>query len=106
MEASAMGKSKSFFGGNDQYGVHDYEFQACKVIEKANLSERRLKLIENEIVNQDAGSSLYVVKVRRAIETPERFYIFMEYCNGGDLKDLFEAKKWDVSFSIIHKTMR
>ena len=70
------------------------------------MSERRLKLIENEITNQDAGSSLYVVKVRRAVEAPDRFYIFMEYCNGGDLKDLFEAKNWDVNFTNIHKIMR
>jgi len=33
------------------YANHDYEFQACKVISKENLSERRLKLIETEIVN-------------------------------------------------------
>ena len=34
-----------------QFGIHDYEFQACKVVCKTNLSERRLKLIENEIIN-------------------------------------------------------
>ena len=70
------------------------------------MNEKRIKLIENEIVNQDVSLSHYVVKVRKAIETPDRFYIFMEYCNAGDLKDLFDAKNWNVSFTIIHKIMR
>jgi len=47
-----------------------------------------------------------VVNVRKAIELPERFYIFMEYCNGGDLKDLLEAKDWKLPYSVIHKIMR
>jgi len=42
------------------------------------------------------SSSNYVVKIRKAIETPDNFYIFMEYCNGGDLKALMEAKKWKI----------
>jgi len=49
---------------------------------------------------------LYVVKLRKAIEAPDKFYIFMEYCNGGDLKELFEAKDWDVPHSIVHRIMR
>ena len=76
------------------------------MVSKANLSERRLKLIENEIVNQDCSASQYVVKIRRAIETPDNFYIFMEYCNGGDLKDLLDAKGWKLSYNIIHKIMK
>ena len=43
--------------------------------------------------------------MRRAIETSEKYYIFMEHCNGGDLKDLFEAKKNQISPKIIHKMM-
>ena len=27
----------------------------------------------------------------------------MEYCNGGDLKELLEAKKWDVHNETVHK---
>ena len=103
---SILDKSRSYMGAPGEYGVHDYEFVACKVMEKAGLSQQSLKLIENEIVNQDCIASLYVVKTRKAIEAPERFYIFMEYCNGGDLKDLFEAKNYEVSFHIIQKIMR
>ena len=46
------------------------------------------------------------MKLRKAIEVPDKFYIFMEYCNGGDLKELFEAKDWDVPHHIVHKIMR
>ena len=30
----------------------------------------------------------------------------MEYCNGGDLKDLLEAKDWKLPYRVIHKIMR
>ena len=71
---------------NLERSLHDYEFVACKVINKEGLSQKRLLSIENEIVNQDLIQSEYCVKMRRAIETPDKFYIFMEYCNGGDLR--------------------
>ena len=51
---SILGKSRAFNGtqmGGVQSGIHDYEYQACKVVTKEGLSERRLKLIENEIIN-------------------------------------------------------
>jgi len=32
-------------------GQHDYEFGACKVIEKEKMDEKELQLLENEIVN-------------------------------------------------------
>ena len=51
MNNSILGKSRSFTGNAGDYGIHDYEFGACKVIEKAGISEKNLKLIENEIVN-------------------------------------------------------
>ena len=59
-------------------------------------------MIEQEITNQSVIKSPYVVMFRKAYELPDRFYIFLEYCNGGDLKELFEAKQWDVPNSVIH----
>ena len=53
-------------------------------------------MIEKEITNQSNIVSPYVVSFRKAFELPERFYIFLEYCNGGDLKQLLEAKKWNI----------
>ena len=45
-----MTVSKSIIG-NVNREVHDYEFQACKVIEKEKLSDKMNRLIENEIIN-------------------------------------------------------
>lgn len=46
----------------------------------------------SEIQNQDSVNSNYVVKLRKAIKTDSRYYMFMDYCNGGDMKDLMELK--------------
>ena len=43
--------------------------------------------------------------MRKAIKTDARYYIFMEFCNGSDLKELMELKKWKISPTIIQKIM-
>ena len=50
--------------------------------------------------------SQYVVKLKKAIKTDARYYMFMEYCNGGDLKDLMEIKRWNLSCEIIQTIMK
>lgn len=50
--------------------------------------------------------SQYVVKLKKAIKTDARYYMFMEYCNGGDLKDLMEIKRWSLSCEIIQTIMK
>ena len=39
--------------------------------------------------------------MRKAIKTDSRYYIFMEYCNGSDLKEIMELKSWKVKPQII-----
>ena len=65
---------------------------ACKVIERAGLSKNKEDLILCEIGNQNLVDSDYVVKIKKSIKTDSRYYIFMEFCNGGDLKELIESK--------------
>ena len=48
-------------------------------------------------------NSPYVVKVKKAIELPEKFYIFLEYCNGGDLKELLECKDWELPSCVVQE---
>ena len=43
--------------------------------------------------------------MRKAIKTDARYYIFMEFCNGSDLKELMEVKKWKITPNIIQKIM-
>jgi len=81
--------------------IEEANYCACKVVEKKSIGEKRLKLIENEILNQESIECDNCVKLKKAIETTDRFYIFMEFCNGGDLKELMEAKSWDLHPSII-----
>ena len=71
MTGSILNKSRSFTGNPGEYGVHDYEFQACKMVIKDGVSKSNLKIIENEITNQDRISSSHVVSVRKAIEAPD-----------------------------------
>lgn len=84
----------------------DYDFAACKVIQKSLVNPKKMKIMENEITNQDRIASSYVVKLRKAVDTEENLYIFQEYCNGGDLKELFEAKGYDVPLTVVHKIAR
>ena len=62
-------------------------------------------LIVSEIQNQDAVNSMYVTKMKKAIKTDSRFYIFMEFCNGNDLKELMEMKNWKLPPNIVQKIM-
>ena len=74
---------------------------ACKVVERKDLCHTKENLIVSEIQNQDSVQSKYVVKMRKAIKTDARYYIFMEFCNGSDLKELMEVKKWKITPNII-----
>jgi len=49
--------------------------------------------------------SKYVVRMKKAIKTDARYYIFMEYCNGNDLKELMEIKAWKIGPEIIQRFM-
>lgn len=50
-------------------------------------------------------ASDYVVRLKKAIKTDARYYIFMEFCNGSDLKDVMETRQWAISPSAIQKIM-
>ena len=79
---------------------------ACKVIERQGLDGSKEQLVVSEIQNQDSVCSNYVVKLRKAIKTDSRYYMFMDFCNGGDLKELMELKQFLVGPIVIQKIMR
>lgn len=78
---------------------------ACKVVERRDLCQTKEGLIVSEIQNQDSVASKYVVKMRKAIKTDSRYYIFMEYCNGSDLKEVMELKGFKIDARIIQRIM-
>ena len=63
-------------------------------------------MVVNEIHNHDMIDSLHVVKLRKAIKTDSRYFMIMEYCNGGNLAELMEIKKFDVDPRVINLIMK
>lgn len=49
--------------------------------------------------------SEYVAKLQKAIKTDSRYYMFMDYCNGGDLKVLMDLKNFKVEPEVTRKIM-
>ena len=43
--------------------------------------------------------------MKKAIKTESRFYIFIELCNGGDMKDMMEIKNWQIYPDNVQKVM-
>lgn len=41
--------------------------------------------------------------MRKAIRTDSRYYIFTEFCNGSDLKEMMELKHWKVPPAAIQR---
>ena len=65
-----------------------YQTCACKVIDRTKLSQKKENLINSEIMNQNAIESKYVVRVRKVIKTEIRSFMFIDYSNFSDLKEL------------------
>jgi serine/threonine protein kinase len=76
------------------------------VVERKDLCSTKEGLIVSEIQNQDAVISDYVVRMKKAIKTDARYYIFMEFCNGHDLKEIMEMKLWKLDPTIVQKIMQ
>ena len=45
--------------------------------------------------------SEFVAKIIKNVKTEQRYYIFMEFCNGGDLRLLMQAKRRIISPHIV-----
>jgi len=39
--------------------------------------------------------------MKKAIKTDNRYYIFIEFCNGTDMKELFDLKDHKISPDVI-----
>ena len=75
-------------------------------MERSALCRTKEELIVSEIQNQDSVLSQFVVKMRKAIKTDARYYIFMELCIGNDLKEVMDLKNNKLSPSIVQTIMR
>ena len=86
-ENASNGASITKYQPQNEPNQPSSKYYACKVVERSELScQQKESLVVSEIQNQDAVQSQYVVKMRKAIKTEARYYIFIEFCNGSDLK--------------------
>ena len=46
-----------------------------------------------------------MAKLQKAIKTDSRYYMFMDYCNGGDLKVLMDMKSFKIEPEVTRKIM-
>ena len=94
-------KQKSWLTGPTK---DKYQTCACKVIDRTNLSNNKETLINNEIINQNIVDSTNVIRVRKVIKTEIRYFMFLDYCNFSDLKELMETRKQQVlSPSVVQR---
>ena len=61
-------------------------------MERRNMNRASEYLLQNELLNLHLIESEYVIKLKSATKTDNRYYMMIEYCNGGDLEGLMEAK--------------
>ncbi len=69
----------------------------CKLIDKKNLSENAERNVEKEILNLEMIQSKGVINLIETIKTKNFYYIFIEYCNGGDLSMLLKSREAPLS---------
>ena len=80
-------------------------FFACKIADRKNIGRIKEHFINTECINQDLIKSEYVVRLDKAIKTDNRYYLMLEYCNGGDLEELMSVKNYNITSSSIQKIM-
>ena len=82
------------------------KYFACKIAPRKVADRKNEGLIVTEIQNQDAVDSDYVVKIVKAIKTDSSYYIFMECCNAGDLKDFMDLRHFNVHPEVVRIIMK
>jgi serine/threonine protein kinase len=69
----------------------------CKLIDRKALSENAERNVEKEILNLEMIQSKGVINLIEKIKTNNTYYIFIEYCNGGDLSMLLKSREVPLS---------
>lgn len=69
------------------------KWMACKIIKKINLNQRLQQNLKNEIGILSRIQHPNVIGLFDIQKTVNNFYLFMQYCNGGDLDKLREIRK-------------
>lgn len=68
------------------------QYLACKIIKKANLNPRLQMNLKSEIGILSKIQSPYIIGLFDIQKTQNNFYLFTQYCNGGDLDELRQIR--------------
>ena len=66
---------------------------ACKIIKKSRLTKKMQQNLRNEIGILSRIESTNVIQLYDIQKTPNNFYLFMQFCNGGDLEHLLRERE-------------
>ena len=77
------------------------KYSACKLIEKGDLCSKKSKLVANEIKVQESINSVNIVALKKVVKSEEQIFMFLDYCNGGDLKNFMELRRFNVHPDVI-----
>lgn len=83
---------KNAQNNNQDQRQNKREWLACKVIKKQNLNPALQQNLKSEIGILSRIRSPYVIGFYDIQKTINNFYLFMQYCNGGDLDDLRQLR--------------
>lgn len=71
----------------------DRNVMACKIVEKGQLKSNKGNEVNNEIRLLSRLKSDNVIKMHCAYQTPNRYYLMCDVCNGGDLQMLMKTRR-------------
>lgn len=76
---------------------------ACKIMALVNITKKIKTYLIREIEIMEKLNSKYILRFIEAKETQNNLYLFVEYCNGGDLRRLVNLKggKLDEDYAKI-----
>lgn len=66
---------------------------AIKVIDRMQLNSRQIAYLNQEITALKNLNNDYIIRFYDVLKTTNKFYLVIEYCEGGDLKKYIEERK-------------
>lgn len=79
---------------------------ACKMIKQKKIKEKIKKYLVQEIEIMMKIKHENILRFLEAKKTSNNIYIFVEFCNGGDLRRLLELKEGRLEESLVRKIVK
>ena len=82
-------------------GDDSYETTVAALKELSDALDYWGKILQRQKKIRHIRTSRKLKSLEEYNKTDSRYYMFMDYCNGGDMKDLMELKQFKVDPRII-----